>query len=237
MPARSNAQQPPGELDLPVVVQRKVRRGFVAMPARAAQAKVHNHALEPRHERAAGTSLDRFRFVRVVEPAVPVAACTAAAGPGVAVVRPRQVLLQLQVVVLQPEHLHLERIGLSFLRNLQRLVFAAQLKQPRIQQHPAHKRKPLNALHGSPLQQMEKAGKRFLFLPSITNKKTTAKKFCGFDVDRVLRPLSRTRSVHIGLYIPVSTYRGRAGIHTPVFGCCLALYICSVYNARISAIY
>ena len=66
--------------------------------------------------------------------------------------------MQLQMVVLQPEVfecelvdsaflLKLDRVDCAFLLKLERLVFAAKLNQPRIEEHLAHDRKPLNALH------------------------------------------------------------------------------------------
>ncbi len=119
------------------------------MPDRAGQAEGDDLGPEPRHERAADVMDDGLRFIRVVESAVPVAACTATVWPGVTVVGPGQVLLELQIVVLQSEDLELERVGCLLLLKLELLVFAAKLKQTHIEQHLAHDRKSFDVLHGT----------------------------------------------------------------------------------------
>jgi hypothetical protein len=64
------------------------------------------------------------------------------------------------MVVCHPEDLELELVDCTFLLEFdrvdsallfkpERLVFAAKLNQPRIEEHLAHDRKPFNALHGA----------------------------------------------------------------------------------------
>ena len=115
------------------------------MPDRAGQAKAHDLVLEPRLERAAAVPRNGFRVIRHVQPAVVVTIRTGAVWPGGAVVGQGQVLLELQVVVLQPEDFELERVGCL----LERLVFAAKLEQARIEQHLADDGKSFYALHGA----------------------------------------------------------------------------------------
>ena len=138
-------QEPACKIDLAVVVQCKVRGDCVVVADRAGQAKLHDSLLEPRHERAFDKRHDGLIIVREVEAAVPVAIIAAAVWPGVAVVGPGQVLLELQVVVLQPEDADLERVGCF----LERLMFAAELEQAHIEQHLADDGKPFYALHGA----------------------------------------------------------------------------------------
>lgn len=145
-----NFQEPACKLALAIVVHCKVRCDFVAVPDRAGQAKVHDLGLEPRLERAVDVMQDSFRRICVVEAPIPVALRTAAVWPGVAVVGPGQVLLELQIVVLQPEDVQLERVGCF----LERLVFATKLEQAHIEEHLADGRKPFDALHGTSVNGM-----------------------------------------------------------------------------------
>ena len=115
------------------------------MTDRTGQAKAHDLVLESRLERAADVMQDGLWGIRVVEPPVPVAIRTAAVWPVVPVVGPGQVLLELQVVVLQPEDFELERVGCF----LERLVFAAELEQAHIEEYLTHGQKPFDALHGA----------------------------------------------------------------------------------------
>ena len=145
MRAGWDAQKLDLEFDLTVVVQGKMRCDLVRVPEGAGQAEVHDRFLEPRLERAVDIRFYGFRFICVVEPAVPVTLFAAAVWPRVTVVGPGQVLLELEIVVLQPEDFELERVALV----LERLVFAAKLEQAHIEEHLAHGRKPFSALHPS----------------------------------------------------------------------------------------
>jgi hypothetical protein len=64
------------------------------------------------------------------------------------------VLLELEVVVVQPEDLEPERVALL----PERLVLAAELEQARIEEHLAYGREPLDSLHGA-----RNGGKALLF--------------------------------------------------------------------------
>ena len=138
-------QEPACEFDLTVFTECKMRCDLVVVPCRAGQAKVRELGLEPRLERAAGELQDGLRRIRVVEAAIPVAIIAAAVWPVVAVIGPGQVLLELQVVVLQPEDVEPERVGCF----LERLVFAAELEQAHIEQHLADDGKTFYTLHGA----------------------------------------------------------------------------------------
>ncbi len=126
---------------------------------RAGHVKVYDVILEPWYERAVDVRYYALIWTEA-ESAAPVTTFTETFWPFITGVYPGQNLLQLKIVVLQPEDFELElvdcvfllefdRIDGAFLLKLEGLVFAAKLNQSRIDEHLAHDRKPFNALHRS----------------------------------------------------------------------------------------